>query len=223
MSHIWHTKGFQLVSIYSKLVSCEISKCLHSASKRPFFLIANRMKKWVIFDTMAHQRFPEYQISFPLFKVSEPWKFQMSWVHFALVQVKHIMVQNRQFSSLIGKEWKNESYLTQSDTKVFQNIKIICQKAVKIPNAFSISETHCPKQAVSLSHSTQNEKWVTSDTRAYSVPTTFRTSVSLCSKSMRHGNFKCHHFASVQVKHLVQARPFFSHSKLNKNESHLIQ
>ena len=25
-----------------------------------------------------YQRLPEYQISFPLFKVSEPWKFQMS-------------------------------------------------------------------------------------------------------------------------------------------------
>ena len=117
MSHIWHTKGFQLVSVYSKSVSCENSKCLHSASvqmkhnskhspKRPFFLIANRMKKWVTFDTMAYQRFPEYQISFPLFKVNEPWKFQMSWVHFASIQVKHIVVQNRQFSSLIGKEWK---------------------------------------------------------------------------------------------------------------------
>ena len=29
-------------------------------------------------DTMAYQRLPEYHISFPLFRVSEPSKFQMS-------------------------------------------------------------------------------------------------------------------------------------------------
>ena len=28
-----------------------------------------------------YQRLPEYQISFPLFKVSEPWKFQMSSIY----------------------------------------------------------------------------------------------------------------------------------------------
>ena len=82
MSHIWHkhTKGFQniqLVSLYSKSVSHENSKCLHFASvlmkhivqNRPVFLIPNKMTKWVIFDTMAYQRLPKYHISFPLFKV----------------------------------------------------------------------------------------------------------------------------------------------------------
>ena len=69
------------------IVSCENSKCLHFASvqmkqivqNRPFYsLIPNRMKKCVIFDTMAYQRLPEYQVSFPLFKFSEPLKFKMS-------------------------------------------------------------------------------------------------------------------------------------------------
>ena len=43
------------------------------------------------------------------------------------------------------KRMKNESYLTQSDTNVFQNIKLVCQKAVKIPNAFSIGENTLSK------------------------------------------------------------------------------
>ena len=80
----WHSKGFQnikLVSLYSKSVGHGNSKCLYFATVQmkhivqngPFFPIPNRMKKkLVIFDTMAYQRLPEYQISFPLFKVSEP-------------------------------------------------------------------------------------------------------------------------------------------------------
>ena len=86
----WHTKGFQnikLVSLYSKSVSRENSKCLHFASvlmkhivqNRPFFSHSKQNEeKWVIFDTMAYQRLQEYQVSFPLFRVSELWKFQMS-------------------------------------------------------------------------------------------------------------------------------------------------
>ena len=50
----------------------------HSLKQAIFSLFPNRMKKWVIFDAMAYQRHSEYQISFSLFKVSEPWKFQMS-------------------------------------------------------------------------------------------------------------------------------------------------
>ena len=38
----------------------------------------NEMRKRVMFDTMAYQGLLEYQISFPLFIVSELWKFQMS-------------------------------------------------------------------------------------------------------------------------------------------------
>ena len=40
--------------------------------------------------------------------------------------------------------------------------------------------------------------------------------VSLYSKSVSHQNSKCLHFASVQVKHMVQNRPFLSHSKQNE-------
>ena len=75
---LWHTKVFQnikLVSPYSKSLSHENSRCLHCASvqikhmvkKAIGSLIANRMEKWVIFDTMAYQRLPGYQIGFPLF------------------------------------------------------------------------------------------------------------------------------------------------------------
>ena len=75
-----------LVFYYSKSVSCTNSKCLdfasvqvkHIVKKCHFFLIPNRMWKWVIFDTMAYQRLLKYQTSFSLFKASELWKFQMS-------------------------------------------------------------------------------------------------------------------------------------------------
>ena len=44
---------------------------------------------------MAYQRLPEYQINFPLFKVSEPWKFQMS--SFCVSTDETHIVQNRPF------------------------------------------------------------------------------------------------------------------------------
>ena len=43
-----------------------------------FAVMPRRMKKRVIFGTMAYQKLLNYQISFSLFKVSLPWKFQMS-------------------------------------------------------------------------------------------------------------------------------------------------
>ena len=85
----FHAKGFQNVKLifqYSKLVISENSKCLDFVSvqvkpmlqTRAFFSHAKQNEKWIIFDTMAYRRLLKYQISFPLFKVSEPWKFQMS-------------------------------------------------------------------------------------------------------------------------------------------------
>ena len=80
----WHAKGFQnikLVSLSSKSVSRENSKCLHFASvqvkqivqNRQFFLsFEKNLKKLIIFDSMGYQRLPEYQIRLPLFKVNEP-------------------------------------------------------------------------------------------------------------------------------------------------------
>ena len=106
-----HTKGFQnirLVSLYSKSVSCENSKCLH----------------------------------------------------FASVQMKHSSKQA--IFSLIPNRVKNESYLTQWHTKGFHNIKL----------------------------------------------------VSLYSNSVSGENSKCLHFASVQMKHIVQNRPLKAYGTL---------
>ena len=91
MSHLtqWYTKDFlniKLVSHGSKPVSCENSKCLdfatvrvkHSSKQVIFCLMPNGIKKWVMFDTVAYKGLLKYQINFPLFTVSELWKFQMS-------------------------------------------------------------------------------------------------------------------------------------------------
>ena len=95
----------------------------HSLNGPDFSLIRNRMKKWVIFDTMACQILPKYHISFLLFKVSVPWKFQMSWF---CVSTNNWHSPKQEIFSLIRKEWKNESYLIQWDAKDFQNIKLVC-------------------------------------------------------------------------------------------------
>ena len=51
----------------------------HTVQNRSFFsFMPNWMKKWIIFDKIAYQGLLKYQISVTLFKVSEPWKFQMS-------------------------------------------------------------------------------------------------------------------------------------------------
>ena len=61
-----------------QMSSFSVSTMKHIVQKGHFFSFQTEWKKWVIFNTMAYQRLPEYQISFPLFKVREPWKFQMS-------------------------------------------------------------------------------------------------------------------------------------------------
>ena len=141
----WHTKGFQnmkLVCLYSKSVSHENSKCLHFASvqmkhtvqNRPFYsLIPSRMKKWVIFGTMAYQRLPEYQIS--LYSKSVGLK-NSKCLHYVSVQMKNI-VQNRPFFLSFEIEWKNESYLTQWHTKYFPNITLVSvySKSVRHENS----------------------------------------------------------------------------------------
>ena len=130
----------------------------HSSKQDIYFLILNRMTKWVIFDTMAYQRLPKYPISFPLFKVGEPWKSQMSSFCVNTGET-HSSKQAIFFS--FQTEWQNESYLTEWHTKDSQNIK----------------------------------------------------SVSLYSKSVSCENSKCLHFASVQVKHSPKQAIFFSHWK----------
>ena len=97
----WHTKGFQnikLVSLYSKSVSCENSKCLHFASvqmkhivqKRPFFLIPNRVKKNELYLTQWHTK------GFQNIKLVSLYSKSVSrenskCLHLASVQVKHIV------------------------------------------------------------------------------------------------------------------------------------
>ena len=51
----------------------------HNSKQAIYSLIPNTVTKWVISDTIAFQRTLKYQIIFLLFKVSEPWKFQMCW------------------------------------------------------------------------------------------------------------------------------------------------
>ena len=137
-----------------------------SSKQAIFSLIRNRMKKRVIFDTMAYKILPKYHIGFLLFKVSEPWKFQMSSFCVSTSET-HSPKQAIFFSH--SKRMKNESFLIQWDTKSFQNIKLVC----------------------------------------------------LYSKSVGLKNSKCLHFPSVEIKNIVHSMPFFSHSKQNKKMSHI--
>ena len=118
------------------------------SSKQAIFLIPNRMTKWVISDTMAYQRLPEYGVSFSLFKVSELWKFQMSSF---CVSTGETQFKTGHIFLIPNRINKNESYLTQWHSKGFQNIKL----------------------------------------------------VSLYSKSVSHENSKCLHFTSAQMNHIV--------------------
>ena len=139
VSHIWHND-----ILYSRLPEYQISFPLfkvsepwkfqmsslcvssdekHSSKQAIFSLIRNRMKKWVIFDTMAYEILPKYHISFLLFKVSEAWKFQMSSFCVSTSE-RHSPKQAILFSH--SKRMKNESFLIQWDTKGFQNIRLVC-------------------------------------------------------------------------------------------------
>ena len=87
----------------------------------------------------------------------------------------------------------------------------------------STDETHSSKKAI-FSHSKQNEKNESYLTQWHTKGFQNIELVSLYSKSASCENSKCLHFASVQMKHIVQKRPFSSHSKQDKkNESYLTQ
>ena len=116
---------------------------------------------------------------------------------------------------------KNESYLTQWHTRGFQNIKLISlySKSVSRENSkclhvASVQMKHIVQNNPFFSHYKQNDKmshltqWHTKGFQNIKL-------VSLYSKSVSRENSKCLHFASVQVKHIVQNRPYFSHSKQN--------
>ena len=173
MIHNW--QNIKLVSIYSKSVNHENSKCLHFASvqmkkivqNRPFFLSFQTECENESYLTQWHTK------GFHNIKLVSLYSKSVSCgnskcLHFASVQMKHI-VQNRPFFLSFQTEWKNKSYLTQWHTKGFQNIKL----------------------------------------------------VSIYSKSVSHENFKCLHFVSVQVKHIVQNRQFSSLTRKGWKMSHI--
>ena len=159
----WHTESFQnikLVSLYSKSVNRENSKCLHFASvqmkyivqKRPLFSHSKQNEKNESYLTQWHTKgFQNIKLVY-LYSKSVSCE-NSKCLHFASVQMKHI-VQKRPFFLIPNRMKKNELYLTQWHTKGFQNIKL----------------------------------------------------VSLYSKSVSRENSKCLHLASVQVKHIVQKR-----------------
>ena len=121
--------------------------------------------------------------------------------------------------------------MTQWHTKGFQNIKLVSlySKSVNRKNSkclhfASVQMKHIVQKRPFFSHSKQNEKNESYLTQWHTKGFKNIKLVSLYSKSVSCENSKCLHFASVQMKHIVQKRPFFSHSKQNgKNESYLTQ
>ena len=145
-------------------------------------------------------------------------------LHFASVQMKHI-VQKRPFCSHSKQNEKNESYLTQWHTKSFQNIKLVSlySKSVSCENSKSlhfpsVQMKHIVQKRPFCSHSKQNEKNESYLTQWHTNGFQNIKLFSLYSKSVSHENSKCLHLASVQMKHIVQERPFFSHSKQNEKK-----
>ena len=111
---------------------------------------------------------------------------------------------------------KNESYLTQWHTKGFQNIKLVSlySESMSCGNSKCL---HFP--SVQMKHIVQNRpfsfsfqtEWVNESYLTQWHTKGFQNIklVSLFSKSVSHENSKCLHFASVQMKQIVQNRPFF--------------
>ena len=218
----WHTKGFQnikLVSLYSKSMNRENSKCLHFASvqmkhivqKRPFFSHSKQNEKNESYLTQWHIK------GFQNIKLVSLYSKSVSCenskcLHFASVQMKHI-VQKRPFFSHSKQNEKNESYLTQWHSKGFQNIKLVSvySKSVKRENSkclnfASVQMKHIVQKRPFFSHSKQNEKNESYLTQWHTKGFQNIKLVSLYSKSVSRENSKCLHLASVQVKHMVQKR-----------------
>ena len=174
---------------------------------------------------MAYQRLPKYQISFPLFKVSEPWIFQMSSFCVSTDET-HSSKQAIFFS--FQTEWQNESYLTQWHTKGFQNIKLVSlySKSVNRENSkclhfASVLMKHIVQNRPFFSHSKQIEKNESYLTQWHIKGFQNIKLVSLYSESVSCENSRCLHFASEQLKHIIQNRPFFSHPKQNDKMSNI--
>ena len=148
-------------------------------------------------------------------------------LHFASVQMKHI-VQKRPFFSHSKQNEKTESYLTQWHTKDFQNIKLVSlySKSVSCENSkclhfASVQMKHIVQKKPFFSHSKQNEKNESYLTEWHTLGFQNIRLVSLHSKSVNRENSKCLHFASVQMKHIVQKRPFFLIPNRMKKKSYI--
>ena len=143
----------------------------HSSKKAIVFSFQTEWKKWVIFDTMAYQMFPEYQISFPLFKVSELWTFQMSSF---CVSTDETHSSKKAIVFSFQTEWKKWVIF---DTMAYQKLP---EYQISFP-LFKVSElwkfqmssfcnstedTHSSKQAIFFSFQTEWKK-VIFDTMAY--------------------------------------------------------
>ena len=116
---------------------------------------------------------------------------------------------------------KNKSYLTKWHTKSFQNIKLVFHysKSVSRENSKCL---HIP--SVQMKHidvqnrpfflipnrMNKNESYLT---QWHSKDFQNIKLVFLYSKSVSRQNSNCFYFLSVHMKHIVQNRPFFSHSK----------
>ena len=87
----------------------------------------------------------------------------------------------------------------------------------------SVPMKHIVQKRQFFSHSKQNEKNESYLTQWHTKSFQNTKLVSLYSKSVSCENSKCLHFASVQINHIVQKRPFFSHSKQNEKKSYLTQ
>ena len=133
---------------------CTSTGEIYSSKQAISFLIPNRMNKSESYLTQWNTKgFQNIKLAFHYSKAVSCENSKC--LHFGPVQVKYI-VQNRPFLFSFQTEMnKNESYLTQSNTKGFQNIKLVFHY----------------------------------------------------SKSVSRENSKCLHFPSVQMKHIIQNRP----------------
>ena len=136
-------------------------------------------------------------------------------LHFPSVQMKHI-VQKRPFCSHSKQNEKNESYLTQWHPKGFQNIKLVSlhSKSVNRENSKclhfpSVQMKHIVQKRPFCSHSKQNEKNESYLTQWHTKGFQNIKLVTFHSKSVNRENSKCLHFASVQMKHIVQKKAIF--------------
>ena len=127
---------------------------------------------------------------------------------------------------------KNESYLTKWHTRGFQNIKLVSQYSKSV----SRENSKCLHFAsIQVKHIVQNRSFFFISNRMNkneSYLTQWHTKgfqnirlVFHYSKSVSREHSKCIHFASAQMKHIVQNRPFcFSfQTEFKKNESYLTQ